>query len=149
MNELNQLFEREEKIQETVREISHGLLDLSDYSIIRSPIELAEAEIVGKKIRNACDKVSEDVHLARQKLGDFMTHNTKIKFKKGERYLHEMENELSLIHGDLDAIGRIAENFYKSDNRAAAFENLNTHYSELVKHVTSLIVEESNLKQLS
>lgn len=149
MKELDKLFEEEEKIQASIRVISQGLLDLSDYSVVKSPIELAEAEIVGKKIRNECDKISEDVHLARQKLGDFMTHTTKIKFKKSERSLHEMENELSLIHGDLDSIGRIAEAFYKSENRRAAFENLNKHYSELIQHVTSLMLEESNLKELS
>ena len=149
MKELAKLFEEEEKIEKSVREISQGVLDLSDYSLARSPIELAEAEIVGKKIRNSCDKISEEVHLARQKLGDFMTHTTKVKFKKGERSLHEMENELSLIHGDLDAIGRIAEDFYKSENRKAAFENLNSHYSELIQHVTSLMLEEANIKEIS
>jgi hypothetical protein len=148
MTELDRLFEEEEKIQESVREISQGLLDLSDYSLAKSAVDLAEAQVVGKRIRNACDKISEQVHVARKKLGALLTNSTKVKFKKAEKPLHEMENELSLIHGDLEAIGQIAEDFYGAKNRKAAFENLNRHYSELIQHVTSLMIEESNLKQL-
>ena len=148
MTELKQLFEEEEKIQKSVREIAQGLLDLSDFTVAKSPLELASAEIVGKRIRRACDFISDDVHIARQKLGDLMTQDTSVKFKKATRALHEMENELSLIHGDLEAIGKIAEDFYRSKNRNAAFDNLNRHYSELVKHVSSLLVGE-NLNKLS
>ncbi|VVB81308.1 Uncharacterised protein [uncultured archaeon] len=149
MNELKQLFDEEEKIQRSVREISQGVLDLSDYALAKSPIELAEAEVVGKRIRRACDVISDEVHRARQKLGDLMTHATKVKFKKSGRELHDMENELSLIHGDLEAIGRIAEEFYKTENRKASFANINRHYSELMQHITSLMISESNLKELS
>ena len=148
MTELDKLFEEEEKIEQSVREISQGLLDLSDYSVSKSVIELAELEVVGKKIRNACDRINEEVHVARKKLGLLMGNSTKVNFKKAERPLHEMENELSLIHGDLEVIGQVAESFHQAKNRKAAFENLNKHYSELVQHVTSLMVEESNLKQL-
>ena len=148
MTDLDKLFEEEEKIQQSVREISQGLLDLSDYAVAKGVIELAEVEVVGKRIRNACDKINEEVHIARKKLGVLMTSSAKVKFKKAERPLHEMENELSLIHGDLETIGQIAESFYEAKNRKIAFENLNKHYSELVQHVTSLLVEESNLKQL-
>ncbi len=148
MTELDKLFEEEDKIQQAVLEISRGVLDLSDYSNAKSAVELAEAEIVGKRIRNACDKINEEVHIARKKLGSLLTNSTKVKFKKAERPLHEMEDELSLIHGDLEAIGKISEDFYHAEDRKAAFDNLNKHYSELVRHVTSLMVEESNLKQL-
>ena len=148
MTELAKLFQEEEKIQLAVREISQGLLDLSDYSLAKGAIELAESEVVGKRIRNACDKINEEVHIARKKLGALLTNSTKVKFKKSERPLHEMENELSLIHGDLEAIGQIAERFHEAENRKAAFENLNKHYSELIQHVTSLMIEEANLKQL-
>ncbi len=148
MKELAGLFQEEEKIQQAVREISQGLLDLSDYMLAKSAIELAESEVVGKQIRNACDKINEEVHVARKKLGVLLTDSTKVRFKKAEKPLHEMENELSLIHGDLETIGQIAERFYELENRKAAFENLNKHYSELIQHVTSLLIEESNLKQL-
>ncbi len=148
MSELAKLFEEEEKIQQSVREISQGLLDLSDYSLSKSAIELAESEVVGKRIRNACDKISEEVHIARKKLGALLTNSTKVKFKKSERPLHEMENELSLIHGDLEAIGSIAERFFEAKDRKAAFDNLNQHYSELVEHVTSLMVSEAKMKQI-
>lgn len=148
MKELASLFQEEEKIQQAVREISQGLLDLSDYMLAKSAIELAESEVVGKQIRNACDKINEEVHVARKKLGVLLTDSTKVRFKKAEKPLHEMENELSLIHGDLETIGQIAERFYELENRKAAFENLNKHYSELIQHVTSLLIEESNLKQL-
>ena len=147
MTELAKLFEEEEKIQQAVREISQGVLDMSDYTLAKSAVELAEAEVVGKRIRNACDSINDEVHIARKKLGALMTHTTKVKFKKAERPLHEMENELSLIHGDIEAIGRIAEDFYEAGNRKAAFENLNKHYSELIQHVTSLMIEESELKK--
>ena len=148
MTELDKLFAEEEKIQQSIREISQGMLDLSDYTIAKSVIELAEAEIVGKRIRNACDKINDEVHSARKTLGAFMTHTTSVTFKKGKRSLHEMENELSLIHGDVEAIGTIAENFYDAKDRKAAFENLNKHYTELVEHVTSLMVEEAELKKI-
>lgn len=148
MKELVSLFQEEEKIQQAVREISQGLLDLSDYMLAKSAIELAESEVVGKRIRSACDRISDEVHVARKKLGALLTDSTKVKFKKAEKPLHEMENELSLIHGDLETIGQIAERFYELENRKAAFENLNKHYSELIQHVTSLLIEESNLKQL-
>ncbi len=148
MTVLDKLFEEEEKIQSAVHEISQGILDLSDYALAKSALELAETEIVGKKIRNACDKINEEVHIARKKLGALLTNTTKVKFKKGERPLHEMENELSLIHGDLEAIGKIAEEFYHAKDRKAAFENMNKHYSELVQHVTSLMLDEAELKKL-
>ena len=57
-----------------------------------------------------------------------------------------MENELSLIHGYLEAIGSFAERFFEAKDRKAAFDNLNQHYSELVEHVTSLMVSEAKLK---
>ncbi len=148
MTELEALFEEEEKIEQAVREISQGVLDLSDYSLAKSAIELAEMEIVGKRIRNACDKINDEVHIAMKKLGALLTHTTTVTFKKSARQLHEMENELSLVHGDLEAIGRIAEDFYEAKDRKAAFQNLNKHYAELVEHVTSLMIEESNVKQL-
>jgi len=149
MKELAKLFEEEEKIEKSVREISKGVLDLSDYSLARSPIELAEAEVLGKRIRRACDVICDEVHRARQKLGALMTHTTAVSFKKSKRQLHEMENELSLIHGDLEAIGSIAEEFYQAEDRRASFENINSHYSELIQHVMSLMVSEANLKELS
>ncbi|MBW2969911.1 hypothetical protein KY309_02315 [Candidatus Woesearchaeota archaeon] len=149
MTELDKLFEEEEKIQKSVREISVGLLEMSDFVLAKSPVELASAEIVGKRIRRACDMINDEVHIARKKIGVLLTHKSKVKFKKAVRSLHEMEDELSLIHGDIDAIGDIAESFYESKDRKTAFENLNRHYSELVGHVTSLIIDEENLKSLS
>lgn len=148
MTELDKLFEEEEKIQREVQQISHGIIDLSDYLLAKSALELAELELVGKRIRNSCDKINDGVHIARNKLNSLMTHTTTVKFKKVGRSLHDMENELSLIHGDLEAIGKIAEGFYEANDRKAAFDNLNKHYSELVKHVTSLMVEEAELKKL-
>src|SRR3990172_3097944 len=148
MTELAKLFEEEEKIQQSVREISQGLLDLSDYTLAKSVIDLAESEVVGKRIRNACDKINEEVHIARKKLGALLTNSTKVKFKKAERPLHEMENELSLIHGDLEAIGQIAEKFHEAESRKAAFENMNKHYSELVKHVTSLMCQKLEVEKI-
>lgn len=141
MSELAKLFEEEEKIQKSVREISIGLLELSDFVLAKSPVELASAEIIGKRIRRACDMINDEVHVARKKLGVLLTHKSKVKFKKTIRSLHEMEDELSLIHGDIDAIGDVAENFYASEDRKVAFENLNRHYSELVSHVTSLMCQ--------
>jgi len=148
MTELDKLFEEEEKIEQSVKEISQGLLDLSDYSLAKSAIELAESEVIGKKIRNACDKISEEVHIARKKLGSLFTDSTKVKFKKIERPLHEMEDELALIHGDLEAIGEIAEKFHEAKNRKAAFENLSKHYAELIQHITSLMCQKLELADI-
>ncbi len=146
MTDLGILFAEEEGIQKSVKEISQGILDMSDFVLSKSPIELAEAEVVGKRVRNACDKINDQVHLARNTLGKLMTHASKVNFKGSSRSLSEMENELSLIHGDLEVIGSIAERFFEAKDRKIAFENLNQHYSELVEHVTSLMVSESNLK---
>ena len=146
MTDLGILFAEEERIQKSVQEISQGLLDISDYVLSKSPVELAEAEIVGKRIRNSCDKINEQVHLARKTLGTLMTQASKVNFKNSSRSLSEMENELSLIHGDLEAIGSIAERFFEAKDRKIAFDNLNQHYSELVEHVTSLTVSKSSLK---
>jgi len=148
MTDLDKLFEEEEKIQHAISEIAQGILDLSDYSLAKSAIELAEVEVVGKRIRKACDAINDEVHHARKRLGVLLTEDTKVKFKKVEIPLNEMENELSLIHGDVEAIGKIAEKFYGAKDRKAAFSNLNKHYSELVQHVTALMVEESKVKQI-
>ncbi len=146
MTELQKLFEEEQAIQQSVRKISEGVLELSDYSLAKSAIELAEAEVVGKSIRKACDEISEHVHKARKALGAFLTDTSKIKLKGKERPLHEVENELALIHGDLESIGSIAERFFEAKDRKIAFQNLNQHYSELMQHLTSLLLEEAALK---
>ncbi|MEM3154255.1 MAG: hypothetical protein QW165_01670 [Candidatus Woesearchaeota archaeon] len=146
MNGLKKLFDEENAIQEAVKRISHGVLDLSDYVLSKSAIELAEAQVVGKNVRKACDDINEHVHKARKVLGALLTDAVRVQFKGKERALHEIENELSLIHGDLEAIGSIAERFYDAKDRKAAFENLNQHYSELVRHLTSLMLEEASLK---
>lgn len=146
MTELQKLFEEEQAIQQSVRKISEGVLELSDYSLAKSAIELAEAEVVGKNIRKACDEVSEHVHKARKALGAFLTDASKINLKGKERPLHEVENELALIHGDLEAIGSIAERFFEVRDRKIAFQNLNQHYSELMQHLTSLLLKETELK---
>jgi phosphate uptake regulator len=148
MSELDALFEEEGKIQQDVREISQGVLDLSDYVLAKSALELGESQIVGRKIREVCDRVGEHVHIAKRKLAALMSNHVNVKFKKAERELHEMSNELALIHGDLEIIGTLAEGFYAAKKRDAAFENINKHYSQLMRHLTSLMMEEANLKQL-
>jgi len=52
------------------------------------------------------------------------------------------------MHGDIEAIGRIAEDFFEAKDRKAAFYNMNKHYSELVDHVSSLMAEGPELKKL-
>jgi len=146
MNELTKLFDEEQEIQKLVRKISTGILDLSDYSLSKGPIELAEAEVIGKQMRKVCEDINEHVHHATKIIGALMTRTTKVKFKGRERSLHEVENELSLIHGDLEAIGNIAENFFEAPDRKAAFQNLSLHYGELLQHLTSLMLEEFGLK---
>ena len=148
MIELDRLFDEEEKIQNAVRDISQGLIDLSDYSIAKSALELAESEIVGKRIRSACDTINDQVHIAKKRLGILFTSTRKVKFKHGEKALHEMEDDLSLIHGDVETIGKIAECFFEAKDRSAAFDNMTKHYSELVDHVTRLMIEGKELKKL-
>lgn len=133
---MNDVLENETRLEKDVKEISKGLLDISDFTKARSPLELAEAEVVGKRIRAACDKIADEIHMAKKKLGIELLHST--KSKKG-RSLNELENLLSLIHGDVETIGNVAVNFISAPNREAAFENMNRHYAELVQHVMSLI----------
>ena len=148
MTELESLFTQEREILESICDIAQSIHEMSEYSVIKSPLELADAEIVGKRIRRACDKVNEQIHAARNKLGALLTHTTKVKLKKAERPVHEVENDLSLMHGDIEAIGRIAEDFFEAKDRKAAFYNMNKHYSELVDHVSSLMAEGPELKKL-
>ncbi len=148
MTELQKLFSEEEKIRDGVHAIAEGILELSEHVVDKGVLELAGAEVVGKRVRKACDDINDEVHLARKQLGVLLSHSSEVKFKKSVRSLNEMEDELSLIHGDIDVIGRVAENFFQSGNRKAAFSNLNRHYGELVEHVTSLMVEEAKLKKL-
>jgi hypothetical protein len=145
---LDSLFDDEDNVRNSVNVISVGIIDLSDFSIVSSAVDLARAEIAGKRIRVACDALNEEVHSARKKLGILLSSKSSVKFKGAVRVLHEMEDELSLIHGDLEAIGTIAVNFFSSANRKVAFDNLNRHYSGLVKHVTSLLISELELKKL-
>ncbi|MBI4145821.1 hypothetical protein HY489_00620 [Candidatus Woesearchaeota archaeon] len=143
--DLTKLFEEEDKVVASIREISQSLLDLSDFTLAKSAVELAKAEVVGKRLRNACDLINEELHGARKKLGVLLSSAKKVKFKGRDRLLHEMEDELSLIHGDVEAIGTIAESFYKAESREIAFENMNKHYAELMQHVLDLMGEESSL----
>jgi len=144
---LEQLFEQEELIQKSIKDIAQGILDLSDFVTAKGPLELANAQIVGKRMRRSCDIISDEVHLARKKLGILMLETKSVVFKKSKRALTEMENELSLIHGDVDAIGKISEEFYGAIDRKSAFANVSRHYEELVEHAMSLMVVEGNLKK--
>jgi len=147
-SELEQLFEAEEKIQQAIREISTLLLDLSDFTLAKSVLELAKVQVLGKRIRDVCDRISDDIHQARKKLGDLMVHHTHVKFKDADKALHDMEKELSLAHGSLETIGHVAETFYESKNRRAAFDNLNKAFSSLIHNITSLLVDASRVKEL-
>ncbi len=142
-NILKKLFEEEERINRAVRVISSGILDLSDYSVASGAIELAEVEVIGKRICEACSEISKEINFARKTLGSFMTSTRVLRFKGFKRHLHEIEDELSLVHGDIDAIGRIAEKFHSAKNRSAAFDNLKRHYSGLVEHASSLLIDTS------
>ena len=145
---VEKLFEEEEKVIESVREISQGILDLSEFANAKSPVELAECEIVGKRMRNACDKINDEIHKARKVLGILMLHKEAVVFKRGARSLREMEDELSLIHGDVESIGVVAENFFEASDRKIAFENLNKQYGSLMEHVMSLLSSESKMREL-
>lgn len=146
MSDLDKLFEEEEKIHRSVREIAQALLDLSDFVLAKSPMELASAEVAGKRIRKACDSINDEVHIARKKIGILLSDSTKVKFKKGDKVLTDMEDELSLVHGDVESIGSIALQFYKSNDRNAAFKNLNKQYADLVKNITNLLVSKSQVR---
>ena len=145
---LTVLFEEEDEINHDIRRISEALLELSEYVTARSALELAAAEVAGKRIRVACDAINDEVHRARKKLGILMTQKTKVLFKKREMRLTEMENDLAHIHGDIESIGDLALEFYRANDRNAAFQNLNSHYSELVRHVMNLMVDEVETKKL-
>ncbi len=145
---LKQLFEEEDKIHSSVRQIGELLLELSDFSLAKSALELAKVQVIGKRLRNVCDEISDHVHHARKKLGSLMLHHTHVQFKKADKSLHDMERELSLIHGNLETIGSIAESFFESTDRKAAFANLNSAYNSLVQNVMSLLVDESSVKKV-
>lgn len=145
---LKQLFEEEGKVRDAIREISTLLLDLSDFSLAKSALELAKVQVLGKRIRDVCDRITDDVHQARKKLGDLMLHHTHVNFKKADKALHDMEKDLSLAHGNLETIGKISESFYESKNRNAAFENLNKAYSSLIQNISSLMIDASTVKEI-
>ncbi|MGK5094629.1 hypothetical protein WDW89_21770, partial [Deltaproteobacteria bacterium TL4] len=134
------LFEEEEKIREGVRSIAQGLLDVSDFVEAKGPVELAEAQVVGKRLRKVCDELLDELHKARKAVGLLLSHEKEGVIGGKTRQFSDIEDELSLIHGDVEAIAVIAENFYQSRNRSIAFNNLNRHYRDLVTHVTSVLV---------
>lgn len=148
MKNLDALFREEKKIAAHVREIAEALLELSEFVNAKGALDLAGAEVLGRRVRRACDGINDEVHEARKALGVLMLEKKMVSFKKAEKPLHEMENDLSLVHGDIDAIGRIAEGFYEAPDREAAFENLNSHYRELVRHVQALLSEQVDLAKL-
>ena len=137
---LDNLFEEEELIHEGVRSIAQGLLDMSDFVTAKGPIELAEAQVVGKRLRRVCDDLLEELHKARKAVGSLLSHEKEGTLNGKKIKLYDVEDELSLIHGDVEAIAIIAENFYGSRDRVVAFGNLNKHYRDLVTHVTSVMV---------
>jgi hypothetical protein len=145
MSVLEKLFQEERKISDAVRQIGALVLELSDFTTAKSPLELAHSQIIGKKMRQECDKINEEIHIARKLIGRLMTEKTKVKFKKQERELHELENDLALMHGDVQTLGSLAEHFFEAKDRKAAFQNLNKAYSELMGHVLALVVEEQGL----
>lgn len=137
---LDTLFEEEEKIQQGVRSIAQSLLDMSDFVTAKGPIELAEAQVVGRRLKRVCDDLLEELHKARKAVGILLSHEKEGTLNGKKRHISDVEDELSLIHGDIEAIASIAENFYQSQNRKTAFENLNRHYGDLVAHVTQVMV---------
>ncbi|PIN76184.1 hypothetical protein COV18_00620 [Candidatus Woesearchaeota archaeon CG10_big_fil_rev_8_21_14_0_10_37_12] len=145
---LSKLFEEEEIIRSHVKDIAQLILELSDFVVATRVLDLAQAEVLGKKVQNVCDKLNTHVHKARKLLGILMTKKTSVLFKGKQVLLPDIENDLSLIHGDVDSIGRIGLDFYKAENRGAAFENLERHYDDLVEHVTNLVVDDTELKDL-
>ncbi len=147
MTVFDSLFREEERIAKAVRQISTGLLELDDFIVARGPLELAKAEVSGKRIRRACDEINEEIHEAKKQIGVLMSGTKEVKLKGRKRLLHELEDTLALLHGDVETIGNLAESFYKTDNRRVLFENLNHQYSELMRHVMSLLSDQDMLKR--
>lgn len=145
MNALSSLFSEEEKIARAVRQISTGILELDDFVLARGPLELAKAEVSGKRIRRACDEINEEIHLAKKQVGILMSSSKEVKLKGRKRFLHEVEDTLALLHGDVETIGELAESFYRADDRKVLFENLNHQYGELMRHVMSLLSDQALL----
>jgi hypothetical protein len=146
MSEIEQLFEEEKKVGEAVRIIGSLILDLSDFTHSRSPEELAQSQILGKKINTECEKIDEEVHKARKLISKLMTEKTSIKLNNENQELHKIENELALIHGDVHIISQLAQEFFKAKNRQAAFDNLSKVYAGLMQHMVALMVEGTGLE---
>ncbi|RMD57858.1 hypothetical protein D6825_02655 [Candidatus Woesearchaeota archaeon] len=143
--ELSKLFRDERKVSELVRELAQGVLDLSDFVLAKSAVELAAAQVAGKRLADACTRVEDLIHEVKKDLGVLLLSYESVEFKGIERPLHEMEDSVSLIHGDLDALRVIAQNFHKAKDRKVAFANASKHYRALVKHIVRLLVEENEL----
>jgi len=145
---LDQLFKDEERVVADMHELSAGILSLSEFVSTKTPLDLAQAEVSGKKIRAACDRMNDDIHEAKKELGVLCSQTTSVSFKQQDRLLHEMEDDLALMHGDVETIGRVAEHFFEAPNREAAFENLNTHYGTLVKLAGALLSSRQKLSAI-
>jgi len=143
---LGRLFAEEEKVAALVREVSQGLLDLDEFVLAKSPLELAKAEVIGRRIRRSCDQMNEHVHEAKKVIGALMLEKSAVRFRGAEKALHEMESELAQIHGDIESIGSLAESFYSAENREVVFQNLNAQYAQLMRHVMALMATEAVLK---
>lgn len=145
---LKSLFKDEVTIAKDVREIAAQIVELSEFAEAKSPLELAHAEVVGKRIREACDRVNDEVHHARRQVGALLSEQESIVVRDTERALNDVFDELSVVHGSVEAIGRIAEGFFEARDREVAYRNLNRVYERLVRQVSVLLSSKQKLSAM-
>ena len=147
-NKLKQLFAEEEKVSKAIEQVAEVLIGMSEFVIAKSAMELAQVEVLGKRLQEICDSIKDEVHEAKKTLGSLMMDHTHAEFKGADKSLHDMEHVLALIHSDLSRLGDIGLKFPQSFHKEAAFENLNKAYRTLTENVRQLIVDESPIKKI-
>jgi len=148
MNEVETLFEDEEEIARRVHEIARRVLNLGEYVTDQSVLELARAEVIGKQVREECDLIASKVHHARRQVGVMLSQAETVRLKGAERKLEEVLERLSMVHGDIDAIGRLAEGFFEAKDRNVAFGNMSKLYARFIGHMTDVLSSSKSLPAL-
>lgn len=148
MNAVDELFHEVGKVEQGVRELSDHLMALADVAHGKSPVELASAKVMGKRIARACDMILDEVEEAKKRLGTLALQTTSVKTKKGDRAIVNVQNDLALVHSDVEMIAHLAEHFFESEDREDSFTNITEFYGKLIEHVTTLLMDEDALKNV-
>lgn len=140
------LLKQEGSIRDSVVEIVNLITSLSDFVVVKSPVELAKSRVIGLRLQRECERILSIVYESRKSVALLMQAYTHASFKGVSRALQDIMDDLSFIQSDLEVISSIGVSFFSSDNRQASFANLVHAHDRLIRNVISLVSDENDLK---